>query len=799
MTQMQSPSPTKKHHIIVIDIMMLLPILFHRHPSSLSSKQLVSLIIVVTLLPVLSFAFPSKLFTTRSSTKNHVASFTDRRNCLSFASLAVTTRMAPRLWQSSSGRPKRQQQPQDRRQPRRDGYDHQDNDIRNQNRNNDDDDDDEFHQVAASTTRREPLDKSNPPATQFSSSRRASSSSQLQYSRNTKRTFLHRDNNQNSFQDDDDDDEDDIQHFPIDAATSNDDDEFDSTPVAPSHFFSKKSLQDPTFHYKVQKISGTDSGNSNNITSLTNTTTTTNDLFDKLCQGAGISRPSRIQALTWPILLQHGQVQQQHTIVADQTGSGKTLAYLLPLLQRALGQKQLDDPKSKLYGTPRLLILTPTAELADQIRSVCDQLMETVSFSTMVVTATGMYVTNIRDQIRLLQRQPVDVLISTPGRIATILRSKQLGGLNLTKLQSIVLDEVDILLQDDDTTFGDQLRTIAQAAPVTQCQFVFVTATLPDRIVQTITQEFPSVVQVRGPGLHRVAPTLDEHLVDVSVPKSSVFASSRSGGGTTATEEQVGFQIKSDALLQALRRHASRKTLVFCNTVHSCRQVENLLQRHDRRGQKYQVGAYHNAMTPAARNQNLARFNLPSSNRRKDDDAIRSDGHDDSTTMVDQILVCTDRAARGVDFGGAPVDHVILFDFPKDPAEYVRRVGRTARAGRAGTCTIFAYGWQLPIARQLMNNNKSKSKSTSGGTKSKLNFGKAMQDWERDHDDDENDMSGGRRPNRKKPGQQQKWKPNPEQIIKGNIEGGRLWKERKGPDDDVPPTRVVDTKRPQPK
>jgi hypothetical protein len=98
-----------------------------------------------------------------------------------------------------------------------------------------------------------------------------------------------------------------------------------------------------------------------------------------------------------------------------------------------------------------------------------------------------------------------------------------------------------------------------------------------------------------------------------------------------------------------------------------------------------------------------------------------------------------------------------------------------------------------------MNNNKSKSKSTSGGTKSKLNFGKAMQDWERDHDDDENDMSGGRRPNRKKPGQQQKWKPNPEQIIKGNIEGGRLWKERKGPDDDVPPTRVVDTKRPQPK
>ena len=54
------------------------------------------------------------------------------------------------------------------------------------------------------------------------------------------------------------------------------------------------------------------------------------------------------------------------------------------------------------------------------------------------------------------------------------------------------------------------------------------------------------------------------------------------------------------------------------------------------------------------------------------------------------ILVwCTDRPARGVDFDSAPVDHVILFDFPKDPAEYVRRVGRTARAGRTGTSTIF--------------------------------------------------------------------------------------------------------------
>ena len=64
--------------------------------------------------------------------------------------------------------------------------------------------------------------------------------------------------------------------------------------------------------------------------------------------------------------------------------------------------------------------------------------------------------------------------------------------------------------------------------------------------------------------------------------------------------------------------------------------------------------------------------------------------------------------ASGVDFGGVNVDHVIIFDFPKDPAEYIRRVGRTARAGRTGLCTVFAYGWQLPIARQIMGKNNNK-------------------------------------------------------------------------------------------
>jgi ATP-dependent RNA helicase DDX18/HAS1 len=168
--------------------------------------------------------------------------------------------------------------------------------------------------------------------------------------------------------------------------------------------------------------------------------------------------------------------------------------------------------------------------------------------------------------------------------------------------------------------------------------------------------------------------------------------------------------------------------------------VENLLNRKDRRGQVFDVGAYHNAMTPEARNKNLDRFSKGRFGTTDEDD------------KVDYVLVCTDRAARGVDFDASPVDHVVIFDFPKDPAEYVRRVGRTARAGRAGSSTVFAFGWQLPIARQMMGTKlNSFTMAVDGGDK-----------------DDEDEEYKSRR-------QLNKRGKNKKDTIKANIEDGSLW------------------------
>lgn len=514
-----------------------------------------------------------------------------------------------------------------------------------------------------------------------------------------------------------------------------------TSPTAQSStFYSQKSLDDPSF-----SIPSTNRDQDQQF-------------FRKLCQAAKITQPSRIQSLAWPPML-----RGENTIVADQTGSGKTLAYLLPLLQK-LHQLDMEEEssseggntlrKKKRTGSPRIVVLTPTAELADQIHAVATSLSKELArfndsrgwtFNPFVTTATGSHSTNIRDQIRLLQSTPVDVLISTPGRLSTILRTKS-AKLNLGGVVSLVLDEVDFLLVDE--TFGPQLRTVGVAvnsggdsAPADDNdgpQFVFVTATLPEDVLSSIQSEFPNVTQLRGPGLHRVGNRVQQTLVDVSVPS------------TSNRDSRACFDIKVRELNKALRGRRCARTLVFCNTVETCRNVENVLRRKDRGGKRTRVWSYHGALSHEARVRNLAAFSSGGSGSgSRGQSRGRQNNNDDGDGGTERILVCTDRAARGIDFDASPIDHVLLFDFPKDPAEYVRRVGRTARAGRAGASTVLAYGWQLPIARKIMglSSAKGKGKNAKKGNAKLESFTmmKSTDGWDDMDKEDEYYIKGGAR------------------------------------------------------
>ncbi|XVE70313.1 hypothetical protein DITRI_Ditri10aG0062400 [Diplodiscus trichospermus] len=369
-------------------------------------------------------------------------------------------------------------------------------------------------------------------------------------------------------------------------------------------------------------------------------------------------RPSLIQAMAFgPV------INGLSCIIADQSGSGKTLAYLTPVIQR-LREEELKGVSKSSSGSPRAVIIVPTAELATQVLICCRSLSKFgVPFRSMVVTGGFRQKTQLENL-----DQGVDVLIATPGRFMFLIKE---GFLQLANLRSVVFDEVDILFSDED--FKVALQSLVDSSPVIT-QYLFVTATLPIEIYNKLIELFPDTKVIMGPGMHHISSGLEEVLVDCS------------GDGTLRTPD-TAFLNKKTALLKLVEESPVCKTIVFCNKIDTCRKVENVLKRFDRKGTRLRVLPFHAALAQETRLANMKEFthSLPEGES--------------------LILVSTDRASRGIDFAG--VDHVVLFDFPRDPSEYVRRVGRTARGvGGKGKAFIFVVGKQVPLARKIIERNQ---------------------------------------------------------------------------------------------
>lgn len=367
--------------------------------------------------------------------------------------------------------------------------------------------------------------------------------------------------------------------------------------------------------------------------------------------------PSHIQAMAYKHVY-----EGQSCIIAEQSGSGKTLAYLAPLVQR-LREEELQGKSKSFSRSPRGLILVPTAELAAQVLHVCRAISKAgMPFRSMVATGGFKWKTQLENL-----EQCTDILIVTPGRFRFLLQE---GKLQLNNLLSIVLDEVDILFDDDEFSFA--LEKIMNSAPFV-AQYLFVTATLPLDVHNKLLEKFPDCKAILGPGLHRTCSGLEEILIDCS------------GEGEEKNPE-TAFSNKKTALLQLVEQNPVQKTLIFCNKIETCRKVENILKRFDRKGTNIFVLPFHAAVSQECRISSLEHFL-------------------DSQSEKALFLICTDRASRGLDI--INVDHVVLFDFPRDPSEYVRRVGRTARgAGGRGKAFIFVVGKQVSLALRIIDRNE---------------------------------------------------------------------------------------------
>ena len=224
----------------------------------------------------------------------------------------------------------------------------------------------------------------------------------------------------------------------------------------------------------------------------------------------------------------------------------------------------------------------------------------------------------------------LDLLISTPGRLLDHLGRKQA---NLGAVEIVVLDEADRML---DMGFLPDVRRILQHLPSTR-QNLFFSATMPKEIEALIRQSSKTPV-----------------LVEVSRRSTPVSA-------VRQVVHPVAMARKRDLLKVLLQRTDVGQTLVFTRTKARANQLVRRLENSGRR-----VAAIHGDKSQNARTRALAGF------RRGDLDT----------------LIATDIAARGLDVDG--ISHVVNFDLPHVPEDYVHRIGRTARAGREGDAISLA-------------------------------------------------------------------------------------------------------------
>ncbi|RLN47735.1 hypothetical protein BBJ28_00011215 [Nothophytophthora sp. Chile5] len=375
-----------------------------------------------------------------------------------------------------------------------------------------------------------------------------------------------------------------------------------------------------------------------------------------------ITAPTGIQEKSIPTVLSRHDV-----LCTAQTGTGKTLAYLVPVVEQLLrmeaAKQKAHEARGKggqaeiVVGRPRALILLPSRELAVQVSAVAKQLAHSAKFACCTVTSGERKSIQQKNTARRL-----DLVIGTPGRVAKCISK---GDFFVSRIDTVVVDEADTLF-DAKMGFRKELDAVlgpiqASAAKRNQpLQMILAAATIRPPLDQVLKKKFGELRTVSDDKIHRTPTTIREEFVRV-MPES-----------------------KHSALREALQLHKRRaaKTMVFCRNSASVRSTEHMLREH---GFQDAV-CLHGDMPPARRH-----------------DAVNAFIEDASVN----ILVCTDLAARGLDF--AAVKHVIIFDFPKTAVDYVHRAGRTGRAGELGLVTSLVTKHDLTLATSIENSKRHSS------------------------------------------------------------------------------------------
>jgi ATP-dependent RNA helicase RhlE len=386
------------------------------------------------------------------------------------------------------------------------------------------------------------------------------------------------------------------------------------------------------------------------------------DALVKAVEEKGYTTPSPIQQKAIPHILEGKDI-----LASAQTGTGKTAGFTLPVLQYLTATKH---PK---YRPLRVLVLTPTRELAAQVHENVREYSKYVDIRSTVVFGG----VKAASQIKTL-KQGVDILVATPGRLLDLHDQK---AVSFKRVDVLILDEADRML---DMGFARDLNKIISFMPAKRQNLMF-SATFSDDIKKLAAGILNNPVEVETAPQNATAQKVSHKVYNVDKNQ------------------------KTPLIIKLIKDNNWEQVLVFTRTKHGANKLTEKLIKSG-----ISAAAIHGNKSQGARTKALKNFK---------DNSIK-------------ILVATDIAARGLDIPLLP--HVINFELPNVPEDYVHRIGRTGRAGAEGEAISFVCSEETEYQKEIEKilNEKLKTSVLEGfeptdtappkraATQSKGSFGK---------------------------------------------------------------------------
>ncbi|MCZ8531348.1 ATP-dependent RNA helicase SrmB [Alteromonas sp. PRIM-21] len=384
------------------------------------------------------------------------------------------------------------------------------------------------------------------------------------------------------------------------------------------------------------------------------------ELDEALCHAVadmGFETPTSIQELVIPHALDGRDI-----LASAPTGTGKTAAFLLPACQFLL-----DYPRRQ-PGATRILILTPTRELALQVYEQALAITKHTQIVCGVITGGINYGTDKETLSKNL-----DILVATPGRLLEHIEKE---AADCRDIECLILDEADRML---DMGFSTVVNQIAAEARWRKQNLLF-SATLEGKGVKTFAHDIlnnPEVVEANPSRKEKNKIHQWYHLADDMNHKQAL-------------------------LVNILKQETTTSAVVFVKTRDRLQMLKDFLASKD-----IPVCWLQGEMPQDKRNAAMARFK----------------------SGEVPILLATDVAARGIDVPN--VSHVINFDMPRKADIYVHRIGRTGRAGAKGTAIslVEAHDFDMvaktarymgePLKARVIDELRPKNKTPKIGPKKK--------------------------------------------------------------------------------